>query len=99
MDIFLLCLGFVVAPFIAWGVIELILNYLAPVKEAEATLKKKDTVTIEKANGEKKKKLVLVFDVDGVKKRYTVTQEQFALSRVNVKGTLRFRGRRFVEFK
>lgn len=99
MEIFLLCLGFVVAPFVAWGIVELIISYVAPAKKAEATLKKKDTVTIEKANGEKKKKFVLVFDVDGVKKTFSVTQEQFAFSRVNVKGVLVYRGRRFVEFK
>lgn len=99
MEIFLLCLAFIAFPFVTWGIVELINNYIAPVKKTEATLKKKDTESIEKFNGEKIKKFVLVFDIDGVKKTFTVTQEQFAVSRVNVKGTLSYRGRRFVEFK
>ena len=99
MEIFLLCLAFIVFPFVAWGIVELWTSYVAPVKKAEATLKKKDTESVEKLNGEKNKKYVLIFDVDGVKKRYIVTQEQFAVARINVRGTLVYRGRRFVEFK
>lgn len=99
MDIFLLCLGFVALPFAAWGVVELWRAYIAPAKQVEATLRKKDSFTAESFSGSKKKKLRLVFEADEAKLTFTVTQEQFAVARVNAKGTLTYRGRRFISFK
>ena len=99
MDIFLLCLGFIILPFVFWGVVELWRAYVAPSKEIEAVLKKKDAYETESFSGEKGKKLRLVFEAEERKFVFTVTAEQYAVARVNMRGILTYRGRRFISFK
>lgn len=98
MEIFLLCLAFVALPFALWGLAELFRAYILPPKRVEAVLRKKDSSAVEGFSGEKKKKFILLFEADGVKHRFTVTQEQFAVSRPGARGTLTYRGRRFISF-
>ena len=99
MEIFWLCLAFVVLPFAGWGFAELLRAYLLPAKKVPARLKRKETFTQETFGGKTQKKYRLIFEIDGEKKGvWTVNQEQYILARTGTQGTLVTKGRRFISF-
>ena len=99
MDMFLLCLVFIAAPFLVLGAGFLISRYLVKPTVEPATLKKKEAVDHENFSGGKKKKYVLHFDGDEKKYKFYVTQEQYAVARAGVRGTLTHKGNRFISFE
>jgi len=92
-------LGFVIAPFAVWGAVALFRNYASKAKAQPAVLRKKEIVEHEKFGGSTVKKHVLCFDVDGKKRRFYVSPEQYAVARAGKRGTLTHRGSRFISFE
>ena len=98
LGIFLLCIGFVAAPFVVWGAVELVRRFLLKSATESAVLKKKDVVKQEKFSGKFIKRYVLEFETDEKKLRFYVSDEQYSVARVGKRGVLKHKGSRFISF-
>lgn len=83
---------------ILYAIINWILDNRAPEEVVEATLLRKKTSTMMDANNIMHTDYILVFDINGIKKKFIVPRRIYKQYKENQKGLLTYKRNRFVNF-